>query len=156
MDEEKITILFLVLVSLVIFIFGGSIIIFALKKEKKKKEELIDRCTISVQGMLVGIAQSYSSHVGDDSYDDYSYNPIVRYDFGGQTYEKTYNSTFTWKGIQSEQLITIFVNPNNVEEIYVPLPEGVKENRNKNAKIFIIIFLIWILVGFIGSILMGK
>ncbi|MDE7424379.1 MAG: DUF3592 domain-containing protein [Lachnospiraceae bacterium] len=156
MDGDKITILFLVLVSVFILIFGVSVGIFALKWEKRKKEELIARCTASVQGMLVGIAQSYSSHASNDGYDHYRYDPIVRYDFGGQIYEKTYSSMSSWEGVQNERPITIFVNPNNANEIYVPLPEDVKENRNKKIKKYIIVFVIWCLIAIIGAILTDK
>lgn len=156
MDGDKITILFLVSVSIFILIFGVSVTIFALKREKKKKEELIARCTVSLQGMLVGIAQSYSSHAGNDGYDHYRYDPMVRYEFGGQIYEKTYYSTSSWEGIKPERSLTIFVNPNNADEIYVPLPEDVKENKDKKTKIFLFVFVIWILVGLIGGILMEK
>lgn len=152
----KITILFLVSVSIFILIFGVSVTMFALKWEKKKKEELIARCTVSVQGMLVGLAQSYSSHAGNDGYDHYRYDPIVRYDFGGQIYEKTYYSTSSWEDVKPERPLTIFVNPSNVDEIYVPLPEDVKKNRDKKTKIFLFVFVIWILVGFIGGILVEK
>lgn len=53
----------------------------------KKKEELIARCTVSIQGTLIGIAQSYYSHIDDNEQEQYNYNPIVRYEFGEKTYE---------------------------------------------------------------------
>lgn len=141
------------------FYFGVSVTIFALKWEKKKKEEFISRCTVFVQGMFVGIAQSYSSHVRNDGYDHYRYDPIVRYDFGGQTYEKTYNSTSSWEGVKPEQPITIFVNPNNVDEIYVPLPDGIADiakKRKKKLGVFLTIFFIIWFLGVIFFILTDK
>lgn len=123
---------------------------------KKEKEKHISRCTASIQGTLIGIAQSYSSQIGDNDYNQHSYNPIVRYEFAGKIYEKTYSSRSNWKGVQPERTLTIFVNPDNADEIYVPLPEDVKKDRNKQTKIFLIVILIWILIGLIGGILVEK
>lgn len=159
MGEDKITILFLVSVSIFILIFGVSVTIFALKWEKKKKEELIARCTVSIEGILAGIAQSYSSHAGNDGYDHYRYDPIVRYEFGGQIYEKTYYSTSSWEGVKPERPLTIFVNPNNADEIYVPLPEDIadiaKKSKKKLGVFLTIFFIIWFL-GVIFFILTDK
>ncbi|MCI8409777.1 MAG: DUF3592 domain-containing protein [Lachnospiraceae bacterium] len=148
-------ILFIVF-AIFFLIFVVGIIILALRWENKKKGELIARCTVSIQGTLIGIAQSYYSHIDNNEQVQYNYNPIVRYEFGGKTYEKTYSSTSSWEDVQPERTLTIFVNPNNANEIYVPLPEDVKKDRNKKTKIFLIVFFIWILIGLIGGILMAR
>lgn len=149
------TILFIVFV-IFFLIFVVGIIILALRWENKKKGELIARCTASIQGTLIGIAQSYSSSIGNNDYDQYNYNLIVQYEFRGKIYEKTYSSTSSWEDVQPERTLTIFVNPNNADDIYVPLPEDVKKDRNKKTKIVLIVFFIWILIGLIGGILMER
>lgn len=142
---EKETIIFLVALGLLIIFFVVIITIFALKWEKKKKEELIARCTASVQGILAGIAQSSSHSHSNDGYDHYRYDPIVHYEFHGQTYEKTHSSTSSWEGAKPGRSLTIFVNPDNPDEIYVPYPEDLKEIKKieaKKMKVFLVIFFV--------------
>jgi len=145
-------ILFIVLV----LAFIGITVLIVHKKVQRKNEEALARCTAPVQGVLVGLTQTHS-HVGNHEHDHYNYNPIVRYEFAGQIYEKEYNSECgDWESIQPEQPLTIFVNPNHAEDIYVPLPDDFLKKKNKKTKVFLIIFAIFLLGGLIGGILTDK
>lgn len=146
----------IVLLILLVWAAIGITLFIVHKKTQKKREEAFARCTVSVQGTLIGLTQTHS-HVGNPERDHYNYNPIVRYEFAGQIYEKEYNSECgDWECVQPGQPLTIFVNPNHAEDIYVPLPDDFLKKKNKKTKVFLIVFAILFVAGFIGSILVDK
>lgn len=115
-----------------ILVFLGTIsifvvIFFIIRNDKKKEAERIKRCTFQTTGILLRVLQQSSTIRTSDDYDTYSYYPVIQYQYDGKLYEKEYHPLYCynseiWTKVQLNTRLNVFVNPLNVDEIYVPKP----------------------------------
>lgn len=118
------------LVFILIFLGAISIfvvIFFIIRNDKKKETERIKRCTFQTTGILLRVLQQSSTTRTSDGYDSYSYYPVIQYQYDGKLYEKEYHPIYCynseiWTKVQLNTDLIVFVNPMNVDEIYVPRP----------------------------------
>lgn len=144
-----------VLVFLVILLgfgFFGTVLFFIKRNRKKADVEALKRCTVPLQGFLVRI-----EHDPTYNHEHWRHRPVVRYEFGGQVYEKKFISAHEndWNWVKPERQLTIYVNPNDAEEIYVPLPDDYNAGKKRKIILFLVILFIAAMLGMLLTILEG-
>lgn len=143
----------IVAVVFIIVIAVAVVVVVCVNSDKKKQNEEKKRCTVRTTGTLLRVEQTYSMSSTED-HDNYYYDPVVRYEYNGQVYEKEYKSRSNlWDQVEVNTFLDVFINPEDENEIYVPIPDQIgKKNKNKN-KLLIAFLILWIIIGGVGALL---
>lgn len=152
MIPDKILALAVALSVITVFVI---VLMVCVNSDKKKQAEKRKRCTIKIPGTLVSVNQSHSMMSNGDDYEVYDYDPVVQYEYNGKVYETKYRSQSNlWGQVEVNARLDVFVNPEDENDIYVPIPDEVRGKNGKN-KIFLIAFMIlWVFV-FIACLVFG-
>lgn len=132
----------------VIILAGIIILLVCIRNEGKKKDAYRMRCTVKLTGTFVKDMQSRST-MSSDEYEVYTYNPVVRYEYDGQVYERECRNAPSglWNQVERNTPVDVYINPENADEIYVPIPGTISRNHKRKSKIFLIsFFAVWIAV----------
>ena len=108
---KKNSILFDVVFSLVFLGFGIALVCVTVKFFKDYKQDKA-KCTEKVKALVINY--EYEPPIDDE--DDGNYYPIIEYEYNGETYTKTLVNYS--ENPKRGSFITIFINPNNPEEIF--------------------------------------
>jgi hypothetical protein len=149
-------IVFCVAFFIIVAVAVATVIVIARKKPEEKKDERPpkERCTIRVTGVLVYVHQQ-RDHFSPSEHEVYWYYPVVRYEYNGQAYETEYkHSSGLWNLVEKESSLEVFVNPEDANDIYVPVPEAAVEKDRKRRKTVIICFIVYFIIA--GSIELIK
>jgi hypothetical protein len=123
-------------------------------EDNKDKRPPKERCTIRVTGVLVYVHEK-RDHFSPSEHEVYYYYPVFRYEYNGQDYETEYNhSSNLWNLVEKNSPVEVFVNPEDANDIYVPVPEAAVEKDRRNRKIVIICFLIYFAIA--GAIQLAQ
>jgi|GEM_PF-1404471 len=137
----------------VVFVGLGVIFILMGNNMKAKNNELKEKCTGEVQGIVAKF--DVSGYVSDDS-DERLYYPIFEYEVNDKTYSKRSPTGQRQKRFETGEKITIMYNPANPDEYYVPSDEYALKTAGYNIGfgIFIIaVFVVLVVVNVIKKVM---
>mgnify|MGYP001052580496 FL=1 len=115
----------------IIFLFVSYIMYRCKTKVLKEIKEKKERCTFVTAAILVDIHKRYD-RLHSDERPTYYFYPIYKFiaDNGNEVVVKN-NISINPKLLKIGQQVTLYFNPNNLNEIYVP-----EEKAEDSAKIF--------------------
>lgn len=144
----------LVLAVVLIMVIGIAIALLVIVNyDKKEQTAQMQRCTIKTKGILLCVNQAASMN-SESGCDDYGYYPVVQYEYNNRMYETEYKfESRLWSQVEANTSIDVFVNPADGNDIYISIPDEVREKNNKKNKYIVVFIMIWLIIGIIGIVL---
>lgn len=127
----------------IIFIFWVISIIFLViaKNSANSLREKKEKCVSETTATVIDIKKERMGTTDDYSYTWY---PVYEYTVDGQQITKKSNIGNGETRFEKGQQVTLYYNPDNLEEIYVP-----EENAESLAALFKVMGTVFLIVGFI-------
>ncbi|MDD6490155.1 MAG: hypothetical protein PUG48_10160 [Clostridia bacterium] len=120
-----------VLLCSVFIIIGAVVCISANVKHSKKKS----RCNVSVTAEIIDVKVSKST---SDGHTTRHYAPVYRYYYGGTEYIQE-SDVYLNQRIMPDSQVEIFINPNDVNDIYEPQRMSAYTNTSTMIGVFFVI-----------------